>query len=141
MEEKEQYKEGDIVEEGPYAGFQIISMYTRSQAIADGVLVDVTTYAKSLGITLPVAITATLWGYVETDTIAEEAGETTASRLSDLLQMLKVGIRGMADNSDSLIFDVQFTRCGKLQVVTVKGICGPGDTAAPVITLMMPEED
>ena len=141
MDERNEYKEGDVVEVGPWAGFEIISMYSRSQAIADGVLIDVTTYARSLGITLPVAITATLWGYVEADATAEEAGETTASRLGDLLQMLKVGIRGMADDSDILMFDVQFTRCGKLQVVNVKSVCGPGDSAEPVITLMLPDED
>ncbi len=140
-EERKEYKEGDIVEGGTWDGFEIISMYTRSQAIQDGVLIDVTTFAKSLGITLPCAITATLWGIVEADTLAEEAGETTASRLADLLQMMKVGVRGMSGDADTLLFQVQLTKCGNPKVVTVKGICGPGDDPRPVLTLMLPEED
>jgi hypothetical protein len=29
----------------------------------------------------------------------------------------------------------------KQETVTLKAICGPGDTAEPVITIMLPEED
>lgn len=138
---KQEYKEGDIIEEGPFAGFELISKYTRSQAISDGVLIDVSTFAKSLGITLPVAITAALWGVVEPDSMAEEAGETAASRLGDVLQMLIVGIRGMTHDDGILFYDVLLTSHGNPRVVTVKGVCGPGDSEEPVITLMLPDED
>lgn len=141
-ERKEEYKEGDIIEEGPWADFEIISRYTRSQAISDGVLVDVTAQAKALRITLPVAITDTLFnGYITPDAVAEEAGETAQDRLRATLGMMAVAIRQAKDDSDTLFFNVQFTRHGRPHIVKIKSICGPGDNAEPVITLMLPEED
>lgn len=136
-----EHEEGDIIEEGPFAGFELISKYTRQDAIQDGVLIDVTTYARSLGITLPVAVTANLWGVVEPDSIAEESGETAASRLADVLQMLKVAIRGMSGDGDMLFYEVLLTSHGNPRPVKIKAICGPGDSDEPVITLMLPDED
>ena len=40
----------------------VIHSYTRKQAIADGVLVDVTDQAKFSGFKIPVAVTQTVWG-------------------------------------------------------------------------------
>ena len=39
----------------------IISVYTRKQAIDDGVLVDVSSVALEAGIRYPVAVTARVW--------------------------------------------------------------------------------
>ncbi|MGS1018735.1 DUF6573 family protein [Burkholderia glumae] len=40
---------------------QAISIYTRSQAITDGALVDVSAQARDAGFCIPVALTATVW--------------------------------------------------------------------------------
>ena len=39
----------------------LISTYTRAQALADGVLVDITLWAREAGFTIPVAVTAAVW--------------------------------------------------------------------------------
>ena len=40
---------------------EVIYAYTRAEAIADGVLIDVTETAKEVGFRLPVALTAAAW--------------------------------------------------------------------------------
>lgn len=52
-------KEGDVITDGPWAGFEVVSAYSRAQAIEDGVLIDITDTAKKAGIEIPTAITAT----------------------------------------------------------------------------------
>ena len=54
----------EMIESGPWAGFEVVHRYTRAQAIADGVLVDVTANARCCGFKLPVAMTATLFADV-----------------------------------------------------------------------------
>src|ERR1019366_6309710 len=41
---------------------EVISSYSRAQAIEDGVFVDVSATAKEAGIKFPVAMTRTVWG-------------------------------------------------------------------------------
>jgi len=52
----------EVIENGSWTGFEVIHRYTRAQAIADGVLVDVTDEAKRCGFSVPVAMTGTLFG-------------------------------------------------------------------------------
>jgi len=46
-------------------GDDVISVYTRQDAINDWVLVDVTETAKEIGFRYPVAVTNTVWGIIE----------------------------------------------------------------------------
>jgi hypothetical protein len=82
---------------------QPISVYTRAQALADGVLVDVTPWASNGpegmlgGFSVPVAITRALWAVIDIDTreqtgvdprwrrLARERGESTRGRAHDVL--------------------------------------------------------
>lgn len=41
--------------------FKIIHQYCRKQALADGILIDVTNSAKQTGIKWPLAVTASVW--------------------------------------------------------------------------------
>lgn len=41
---------------------EVISSYSRKQAIEDGVLIDVTEAANQLGFRVPVAMTSAAWG-------------------------------------------------------------------------------
>ena len=41
----------------------VISVYTRAQAIGDGILVDVSETAREAGFKIPVAVTRTVWNY------------------------------------------------------------------------------
>ena len=46
----------------PWADLDPVSVYTRADAIADGVLVDATPAAQALGLAVPAAFTARAWG-------------------------------------------------------------------------------
>jgi hypothetical protein len=44
-----------------FEGADLIHAYTRRQALAYGVLIDVTTTAREAGFSFPVAVTVALW--------------------------------------------------------------------------------
>lgn len=46
---------------GPWDGAEVISVHTRAQALEDGVLVDVTDWAREAGFKFPVAVTRRVW--------------------------------------------------------------------------------
>jgi hypothetical protein len=79
-----------------------ISVYTRAQAIADGVLVDVTEAAKQAGFRIPVALTAALWGTcqaeaTEPDSVSERVRDVlwaARCRVAAALKNRRFGIDG-----------------------------------------------
>ena len=130
----------------PFADAPVIFSYTRKQAIEDGVLVDMTAWAKETGFRIPVACTATIWHqYVVPPKDTRELGQSERGRGHDLLWMLYNAIRaskrhGEAD--DRLLYKVIFLQTPHRQeTVTLKAICGPGDNGEPVITITCPDED
>lgn len=62
----------------------VISTYTRAQAIEDGVLVDPGSMAKEAGFKLPVALTADAWAdcvaWTDNDTRSRGQARTTCGR-------------------------------------------------------------
>ena len=141
----------DPIEEGPFAGFELIHSYTRAQAIEDGVLVDVshTSEAREAGFRLPVAMTRTVWddcvAWSDEDS-RRQVPQDEQGRLWDLLYMAS---RSMVDprhrDRSELIYQiVRVPRGGrgvKPKPVSLKLTIGAGDDGEPVITLMMPDED
>lgn len=123
-----------------FADAPVISSYSRAQAIEDGVLVDVSATAKEAGFRYPVAVTRTVWeAYVAVPPKVECQDE--AGRLWDILWMLRVAI-GKSTKGDMVKFGVYVRNDNRRPKLRhLKSICGPGDTAAPVITVMMPDED
>jgi hypothetical protein len=126
-----------------------IHTYSRAQAIADGALIDLTAKAKEHGVSMPfkfpLACTAAIWAWiVPSDDEQTRDGQSIAGRLWDVLWLLLCAVRRSGGGSN-LQYDVIFVRreSSKLRrpVVKIKSICGPGDDAEPVITLMLPEED
>src|SRR5262245_51937072 len=72
----------------------VIHSYSRAQALADGVLRDVTATAREAGIWWPVAVTAALWLQVLLPLPEDrEAGQSEAGRLWDVLWILRHEIR------------------------------------------------
>ena len=119
----------------------IIDVYTRAQAIEDGVLVDVSETAKEAGIKFPVAMTRAVWcEIVEPDAIAKSHGESERGRIWDVLWMLRVAIKAGMDG-DTIRYYLLATKDGRKHKVELKAVCGPGDTLEPVITIMLPNED
>ncbi len=126
----------------PFEDAPIIYRYTRAQAIQDGVLVDLTEWAKETGFKIPVACTSAVWqDYVEPPAATKELGQSTRGRAHDLLWMLHNAIRGFA-YGDCLHFQVIFLQAPQRQeTVKLKAVCGPGDQGEPVLTIMLPDED
>lgn len=118
----------------------IVYSYTRTQAIEDGVLIDVSRVAKEAGIKYPTAVTAAVWEkYVcvpDTASWQDEQG-----RLWDIVWMLRYAIV-QADDTGELRFSLVVQNDDlQPELVTLKVICAAGDDSEPVITVMLPNED
>ena len=143
-----------------------ISVYTRAQAISDGTLVDLTTatddhgvnLCQNAGFLLPVAITRAAWAETvecggewksegDGDVLHLPGGQSVTGRLWDLLWMLRYAIKSTSRKSlepvDRVHFSVRVDTHGNGRHKTVRlwSLCGPGDDAKPVITVMLEGED
>ena len=122
---------------------EVISSYSRAQAIEDGVLVDVSSVAREAGIKFPVAMTPTAWGkYVEVPEGVSCQDET--GRLWDIVWMFRCAAAKF--DGHTLLFKLYVCNhnrecLDRRDLVTLKAMCGPGDDAEPVITIMLPDED
>ena len=116
----------------------ITSKYTRSEAIEDGVLVDISTLSKEVGIKYPVAVTRAVFALLS-DTHGE--GQDFKGRAWDLLMVFRVAAK------KSIESEVHFTPLfliegsEQAQSVAMWAKCGPGDDLEPVITIMLKGED
>lgn len=126
----------------PHETFEVVYSYTRAQALADGVLVDVTETAKELGVKIPVALTHAVWHrYVELTPAAERACNDERGRLWDVLWMFRWAATSSPDASEVVFSLLVVTDSVAPSLVQLKAICGPGDEGEPVITIMLLEED
>jgi len=130
----------------PFADAPVIFSYTRKQAIGDGVLIDLTEWAKETGFRIPVACTSAVWHEcIVPPKETRELGQSERGRAHDLLWMLYNAIRASkrsGETDDRLFYNVIFLQAPRRQeTVTLKAICGPGDKGEPVLTVMKPEED
>ncbi len=121
----------------------VIYAYTRAQAIADGVLVDVSKLAKEAGFKLPVAVTCGVWA----ECVAVPKGvlcQDETGRLWDVLMMLHHAIATSKRDGDRIDFAVHVRNDNEERtppLVSLYALCGPGDDAEPVVTVMLPHED
>ncbi|MBK8269897.1 MAG: hypothetical protein IPK83_17035 [Planctomycetes bacterium] len=138
----------------------MIFAYTRAQAIEDGVLIDLTEWARETSFKVPVACTSEVWHrYITPPAGTREFGQSERGRAHDTLWMLFVAIkRRSSDNqlnsrtdggkgearrgNDQLLYEVIFLQAPQHhETIQLKSICGPGDNGEPVITIMLPNED
>jgi hypothetical protein len=125
-----------------------LHVYTRAQAVADGHLIDVTDAAREAGFRTPVAITAAAWAdcvaWSEADSRRQTA-QDEAGRLWDVLWMASfIARRAPSGNPRVLIPLYRIPRGGHGVRPRRTQLCmtiGPGDAAAPVITILLPDED
>lgn len=144
---------------------QVISTYTRQQAIEDGVLADMDDGAlkglpKEAGFRLPVAMTSQAFNQTVAYLDGSElpAGQDPKGRAWDVLNMLRWAIsRDKAQGESEIMFTVivahdkgrPWERNEKRshdlgrshRETTLKAIMGAGDHGEPVMTLMQPWED
>lgn len=126
---------------------ETIYSYSRSQAIADGVLVNVSEIALEAGFKISVAVTNTVWHefieWTEENTLRQTYQDTNG-RLWDVLSMLRFAI-AKKRNTDCLFYKLYIvprdgkTRTAKL--TQLKAVIGAGDNGEPAITIMLPNED
>src|SRR5262245_26265153 len=121
----------------------LIHRYTRAEAIADGVLIDVSAVAREAGFRCPVALTAAAWAKC----VGVPPGvvcQAEAGGLWDVLSMLRFAVRGRSGGAAEVRFGVHVrndNRDGTPPLVRLKALCGPGDQGEPVVTVMLPDED
>ena len=132
-----------------------IHIYSRSQAIEDGQLIDVSTTAREARIVWPVALTSAAWADCVEWTDATEArkgytGQSESGRLWDAVWMLSLAVRGalrrgLDASQQPLYYTLLRTPAAGRGVmprkVTLKFMVGPGDDGRPCITVMLPGED
>ncbi|WP_013630076.1 DUF6573 family protein [Rubinisphaera brasiliensis] len=119
----------------------VIHKYTRREAIADGVLIDVSKTAAEAGIRFPVAVTSAVWQKVISvpDDLVGEQDES--GRLWDVLMMFRLAANNTGGQWLSFQLLVKTEIGAAPELVTLKANCGPGDDLEPVITVMLPWED
>lgn len=122
----------------------IISMYTRSQAIADGVLVDVTSTAHKVGFHYPVALTCGVWAECVA-TPPHIAYLDEGGRLWRVLTLLASSARanGRKPFSETRYrFRIRNDYGDeKPPPVELVAVCERGDDGGPCVTVMLPGED
>jgi hypothetical protein len=146
--------------ESDFWGEPIFS-YSRAQAISDGVLVDLTDandekgqlLCPQAGFKVPVAITRAAWAKTieaggtwssegEGEVLDLKGGQSVAGRLWDLLSMLRMAC-SRAGETDRVHFQVlvDVHGDGQHELVKLWALCGPGDDARAVLTIMLDDED
>ena len=131
----------------PFFG-KVISVYTRAQALADGVLIDAGTMARETGFRWPVAITAGGWAdcvaWDEADS-ERQTHQDQFGRLWDVLFMAAYAARANATGSSELLFELYRVprdgRATESELTKLKLVVGPGDDGEPVMTILLPNED
>ena len=121
----------------------VIYSYTRSQAVADGLQVEVSKVAEEAGIRFPVFLTRAVFDSFVTVppgvTAQDEAG-----RLWDVVWMLRFAIRKAQTGQARLPFALYVRNDNhRPRLVKLVAMCGPLDIddPAPAITVMLPDED
>jgi hypothetical protein len=123
---------------------EIIFIYSRREAICDGVQKEITDAAREAGIRYPVFVTRSVYAeYVNVPSGVE--GQDEDGRLWDIVWMLACAIRSSAAGSDAISFQlyVRNSNEGEPELVTISAVCGPldFDDPQPAITIMLPGED
>ena len=121
----------------------VIYSYTRAQAVADGVQVEVTKTATEAGIKFPVFLTRTVFdAYVAVP--PDVAGQDEAGHLWDIVWMLRFAILRSRPGAERIPVAL-YVRNDNRRATLIKlaATCGPLDIddPQPAITVMMPDED
>ena len=124
----------------------ILHAYTRAQAIDDGVLVDCGAFmwggsriVDTMGFLYPVAMTAGAWGSITEGCRVGTAQDKVA--LAHCLRLLHAAIKASPEGGGPVVhFKCKPLMCPELEV-ELWCMCGPGDDAESVLTIMLEGED
>jgi len=121
----------------------VIFSYTRSQAVADGVQVEVTKTAHEAGIRFPVFLTCAVYDAYVTVPPGVEA-QDEAGRLWDVITMTRFAILRSRPGCDRLPVALYVRNDNRApRLVRLTAVCGPLDIddPQPAITVMLMDED
>lgn len=122
----------------------VIHSYTRAQAIEDGYLVDVSAVAKEAGFSVEVAISREAYSqFVQwtPEDSQRQVHQDESGRLWDVLTMARNAAR--IEGSDVIYELLSIRRGGRSQKprrAQLRMVISAGETSAPVITIMLPNE-
>ena len=124
----------------------LIYTYSRADAIADGMLVDVSVMTREAGFRIPVAMTAAAWADCVTWSDSDSKRQThqdETGRLWDVLWMAsRVARRALGELVPFQFYRVpRGGRATRPRLTTLYLHIGPGDAGEPVLTILMPNED
>ncbi len=104
---------------------EMIDSYSRSQALADGVLIDISQEARENGFKMPAAITGSLFhSYIKPPAGLEDEGQSISGRLHGLFEMTKAAAAKKWE-ANRVSFGVMFLmKAGVLERNTMYGRCG-----------------
>jgi hypothetical protein len=138
---------------------EVISSYTRAQAIEDGVLVSLNDPSFTLrpglnicaeaGIKFPVAMTIAAFAKTvsELDTPLPPC-QDMSGRLWDVLTVFRLAAKRGGSEIRFPVSVINWVYVGgkrinrtKRETVVLKALCGPGDNGEPVITILLSDED
>jgi hypothetical protein len=125
---------------------EIISSYSRAEAIEDGVLVDMTqepfgSLAREAGIVWPIAMTATAFGeFVEFSNASGHSCQDIKGRWWDVVWMFRMTRREISSLDARWKLLVREPD-GWLLQKELKCVSGPADDGSPCLTFMLPDED
>ena len=121
----------------------VIYAYTRAQAVADGVQLEVTKTAQEAGIKFPVFLTRAVFdAYVTVPSVV--TGQDEAGRLWDIIWMTRFAIMRAHTGADRIPVPLYVRNDNRAaRLIKLIATCGPLDMDAPqpAITIMMPDED
>lgn len=126
-----------------WAKNEVISSYSREQAIDDGVLVDL--MQNELGevcrqhYKYPIACTAAAFEIMRKAVENPCYCNDYAGILHDMLWMSRTHKRQIAEST--MLFRVIIQGAGRAKYYDFKLVVGPGDQGEPVVTIMLPIED
>ena len=132
----------DLAQDSPFG--PVIFSYSRTDAIADGQLLDFSGLAREAGFKIPLAVTETVYAYLDPSPEIADEGQSITGRAWDVLNVLRYTIsKAKSHDTDTIRFSVLFLMsAGSTPVpIDLKAICGPGDDGEPVLTIMLPDED
>ena len=130
-------------QDDPFAGAEVLYAYTRHDALAEGVQIDVSEMAREAGLKFPVYLTRAVWeNYVRVPDSVRCQDEK--GRLWDIVWMLRCAAR--RTSGPQMLFGLHVRNDNRDRtppLVNLKAVCGPRDIddPQPAITVMLPDED
>lgn len=115
----------------------VISSYSQGDAIADGVLLDVSSWIAQAGIQLPAVMTRTVCIHLlGTETVTEDSTDETQLRMRKMCKAILDAIV-LTPNTDRLVLRCIDVNDAPLQL---KAVLSQNDEGKPCMVIMLPDE-